>query len=83
MFPNWKERFPTPPDFIGMQRVYSREVDQASLRSNQALVRSIPADNKQSLKTQLKPLGWKGYQVRTIGIGLQMMFLQCMLLHDF
>jgi hypothetical protein len=63
VFPNWKERFPEPPDFIGMQRIYSREVDQPSLRSNQALVRSIPADNKQSLKTQLKPLGWKGYQV--------------------
>ena len=46
-----------------MKRVYSREVDSVSLRSNQALVRSIPLDNKQSLKTHLKPLGWKGYQV--------------------
>ena len=63
VFPNWKERFPTPPDLIGMQRIYSREVDQPSLRSNQALVRSIPPDNKQSLKTHLKPLGWRGYQV--------------------
>jgi hypothetical protein len=63
VFPNWKERFPTPPDLIGMQRVYSREVDQPSLRSNQALVRSVPVDNKQSLKTHLKPLGWKGFQV--------------------
>ncbi|KAL7549619.1 hypothetical protein ACHAWF_012886 [Thalassiosira exigua] len=64
VFPKWKERFPTPPDLIGMQRVYSREVDQPSLRSNQALVRSIPADNKQSLKTHLKPLGWTGYQYK-------------------
>ena len=63
VFPNWKERFPDPPDFIGMQRVYSKEVDQPSLRSNQALVRSIPPDNKQSVKSQLKPLGWKGYTV--------------------
>jgi hypothetical protein len=63
VFPNWKERFPTPPDLIGMRRVYEREVDQPSLRSNQALVRSIPSDNKQSLKTHLKPLGWKGFQV--------------------
>ena len=62
-FPKWKDQYPTPPDFIGMKRVYSREVDSASLRSNQALVRSIPVDNKQSLKTHLKPLGWKGYQV--------------------
>ncbi|KAL9186348.1 hypothetical protein ACHAXT_005586 [Thalassiosira profunda] len=66
VFPNWKERFPDPPDFIGMQRVYSREVDQPSLRSNQALVRSIPADSKQSLKTHLKPLGWKGFQYKEL-----------------
>lgn len=64
VFPKWKERFPDPPDFIGMKRVYSKEVDQASLRSNQALVRSIPNDNKQSLKTYLKPLGWKGFQLK-------------------
>ena len=63
VFPNWKERFPDPPDLIGMQRVYTKEVDQPSLKSNQALVRSIPVDNKQSLKTQLKPIGWKGYKV--------------------
>ena len=63
VFPKWKERFPTPPDFIGMQRVYSREVDQPSLRANQALVRSIPAENKQNIKAALTPLGWKGYKV--------------------
>lgn len=68
VFPKWKERFPDPPDFVGMKRVYSREVDQASLRANQALVRSVPVDNKQSLKVALKPLGWKGYQVRVADI---------------
>ena len=61
-FPNWKEKYPTPPDLIGMQRIYAPEIDKPSLRANQALVRSIPADNKQSLKEHLKPLGWKGYQ---------------------
>lgn len=66
VFPKWKERFPDPPDLIGMKRVYSREVDQPSLRSNQALVRSIPADNKQSLKVHMKPLGWTGFQVRVV-----------------
>ena len=69
-FPKWREQFPTPPDLIGMKRVYSREIDSASLRSNQALVRSIPVDNKQSLKTHLKPLGWKGYQVNMIRLGI-------------
>ena len=62
-FPNWKEKYPTPPDLIGMTRTYSREVDQISLRSNQALVRSVPVEHKQGLKGQLKPMGWKGYQV--------------------
>ena len=66
VFPKWKDRFPTPPDFIGMQRVYSREVDEPSLRSNQALVRSIPAENKQNIKAALTPLGWKGYKVSSV-----------------
>jgi len=61
-FPNWKEKYPTPPDLIGMQRIYSPDIDKPSLRSNQSLVRSIPADNKQSLKEHMKPLGWKGFQ---------------------
>jgi Domain of unknown function (DUF1823) len=65
-FPKWKEAYPDPPDLIGMQRVYSKQVDQVSLRSNQALVRSIPADYKQSLKGQLKPLGWSGYKVKDL-----------------
>lgn len=61
-FPNWKQKYPTPPDLVGMQRIYSPEIDKPSLRSNQALVRSIPVDNKQSLKTHLRPLGFTGFQ---------------------
>jgi hypothetical protein len=63
VFPKWKEKFPTPPDLVGMQRVYSKEIDRPSLKANQALVRSIPVDNKQSLKVHLKPYGFTGYQV--------------------
>ena len=63
VFPNWKERFPNPPDFIGMQRVFSKEVDEPSLRANQSLVRSIPTENKQNIKAALTPLGWSGYKV--------------------
>lgn len=62
VFPKWRERYPSPPDFIGMQRVYEREVDQVSLRSNQALVRSVPVEHKQSLKRHLRPLGFRGFQ---------------------
>lgn len=62
VFPNWKEKYPNPPDLIGMARIYSKEVDQPSLKANQSLVRSVPVDNKQSLKTHLKPLGFTGYK---------------------
>jgi len=66
VFPKWKERFPDPPDFIGMRRVYSKDVDEPSLRSNQALVRSIPAEFKQSLKPMLKPLGFMGFKLKEL-----------------
>lgn len=45
-----------------MQRVYEPEIDKPCRQANQALVRSIPVDNKQSLKEHMRPLGWKGYQ---------------------
>jgi len=61
-FPKWREKFVVPPDLIGMRRIYSKEVDQPSLKANQALVRSVPVDNKQSLKTHLKPYGFRGYK---------------------
>jgi Domain of unknown function (DUF1823) len=66
VFPNWKEKYPTPPDFIGMRRIYEKEIDQVSLRANQALVRSVPVESKQSLKTHLKPLGFRGYQYKEL-----------------
>eukprot|EP00559_Dactyliosolen_fragilissimus_P005117 CAMPEP_0184855634 /NCGR_PEP_ID=MMETSP0580-20130426/815_1 /TAXON_ID=1118495 /ORGANISM="Dactyliosolen fragilissimus" /LENGTH=197 /DNA_ID=CAMNT_0027350197 /DNA_START=333 /DNA_END=926 /DNA_ORIENTATION=+ len=62
VFPNWKEKFPIPPDLIGMQRIYSKEIDQPSLKANQQLVRSVPVDFKQSLKKHLRPLGFTGYK---------------------
>lgn len=62
VFPNWREKYPTPPDLIGMRRIYEKEVDQPSLRANQALVRSVPVEHKLSLKKHLRPMGWKGYQ---------------------
>jgi hypothetical protein len=68
VFPKWKDRFPDPPDFIGMKRVFSKEVDEPCLRNNQALVRSIPTDNKKSyLKEYMQPFGFTGYKVRKEG----------------
>lgn len=46
-----------------MQRRYSKDIDGQCLKNNQHLVRSVPADNKQSLKKELKPLGFTGYKV--------------------
>lgn len=63
VFPKWKGNYPTPPDMLGMARIYSREVDKVSLKANQSVVRSIPRDHKQSLKTILRPLGFTGYKI--------------------
>jgi hypothetical protein len=66
VFPKWRESYPHPPDLLGMRRVYSRDVDTPSLRSNQALVRSIPVEHKQSLKTHLNPLGFTGFKLKEL-----------------
>ena len=63
VFPKWRERYPTPPDVIGMQRIYTKEVDGELIKNNQRLTNSIPVDFKQSLKTFLKPLGFHGYKI--------------------
>lgn len=31
VFPNWRKKYPTPPDLIGVTRTYSREVDEPVL----------------------------------------------------
>ncbi len=46
--PNWKEEYPTPPDFID------------SRPATMKLTRSIPVPNKQLLKEYL---GFKGYKI--------------------
>lgn len=64
VFPKWKERYPTPPDLIGMQRVYTKEIDGELIKNNQRLSVSVPLANKQSLKTLLKePYGFSGYKM--------------------
>ena len=63
VFRKWRERYPRPPDFLGMKRIYEKEVDEESLRSVQALIRTIPVAHKQSLKQTLRPYGFKGFQL--------------------
>jgi hypothetical protein len=50
--PEWREIYPTPPDFI------------ASRPATVKLTRSIPTDRKQLLKEQL---GFKGYKIGEFG----------------
>ena len=63
VFPKWREKYPDPPDLIGMQRIYSKQVDEPSMRANQQLVRSIPVEHKQQLRTHLKPMGFMGFKI--------------------
>lgn len=63
VFPKWKERYPTPPDVIGIQRIYTKEVDGEIIKNNQRLTNSIPMEFKQSLKTILRPYGFNGYKL--------------------
>mmetsp|Transcript_1029 Transcript_1029/g.2842 ORF Transcript_1029/g.2842 Transcript_1029/m.2842 type:complete len:249 (-) Transcript_1029:63-809(-) len=66
VFPKWKGRFATPPDFIGEKRVYSPDIDKDVMEANRALVRTIPMAHKQSLKTHLKPEGFPGFKLKEL-----------------
>ena len=46
-FPKWRERFPAPPDLVGVTRQYSKDIDGPVLKANQALVRTVPMEHKQ------------------------------------
>ncbi|KAL3918269.1 MAG: hypothetical protein SGPRY_006081 [Prymnesium sp.] len=63
VFPNWRKKYPTPPDLIGVTRTYSREVDEPVLRAVQSLQRSVPTEHKDNLRQCLKPLGWAGFKM--------------------
>ena len=63
VFPKWRERYPTPPDLLGMTRQYSKAYDEPTLRAVQALQRSTATEYKTALKDNLRPLGWTGYKM--------------------
>jgi hypothetical protein len=44
-------------------QTYSKEVDGFTLKANQALVRSIPLEHKQSIKKYMTPLGFTGFKL--------------------
>lgn len=65
-FPKWRERFPEPPDFIGVTRVYAKEIDRPVMKANQALVRTVPMEHKQSIRTHLRPVGFRGFALEEL-----------------
>jgi len=59
VFAKWRERYPEPPDLIGVRRIYTKEVDGPSLKANQALVKTIPMDYKNGIRQHL--FGMNGF----------------------
>lgn len=51
VFPRWKERFPDPPDLIGIQRIYDPVVDKPVRDASVSLMRSIPPDFKGGVRS--------------------------------
>ena len=65
-FPNFRAKYPDPPDFVGWQRTYSKEVDGPVLKANQALCKTIPVYAKQSLKESLGKYGFRGFKLAVL-----------------
>ena len=63
VFPKWREKYPDPPDLVGVTRTYSKSVDEPVLRANQALVASIPMKYKAGIKEHLRKVGWTGFML--------------------
>ncbi|KAJ1491524.1 hypothetical protein T484DRAFT_1552379, partial [Baffinella frigidus] len=63
VFPKWRDKYPSPPDLIGVQRNYTYSIDRPVQKANQALVASIPMAHKQGVKIQLRPLGFTGFMM--------------------
>lgn len=63
VFPNWRQKFPQPPDLVGVTRKYEREIDEPVLRAVQSLQQSVAKEHKNNLRAFLKPLGWNGYKM--------------------
>lgn len=63
VFPKWREKYPNPPDLVGVLRNYTYELDRPVQKANQALVASIPMKYKQGIKTHLRPLGFTGFMM--------------------
>ncbi|CAM9995071.1 unnamed protein product [Scytosiphon promiscuus] len=66
VFPRWKERYPDPPDLLGVTRVYEPAIDRPVIRASQAMMRSIPPAYKRSIIEQLRPIGFTGLELEEL-----------------
>ncbi|EKX37720.1 hypothetical protein GUITHDRAFT_154910 [Guillardia theta CCMP2712] len=66
VFPKWREKYPSPPDLIGVTRNYTYEIDRPCQKANQQLVASIPMKYKQGVKEHLRPLGFTGFKLEEL-----------------
>lgn len=66
VFPKWALKYPTPPDVIGVTRVYSDPaVDRLVRDANMNLMRSVPRDFKGGVKS-LEKVGFKLYKLNEL-----------------
>ncbi|CAM9721206.1 unnamed protein product, partial [Hapterophycus canaliculatus] len=66
VFPRWKERYPDPPDVVGVTRIYEPAIDRPVIRASQAMMRSIPPAYKRSIIEQLRPMGFTGLELEEL-----------------
>lgn len=62
VFPRWKEKYPLPPDLIGVERIYDPQVDQPVRDASVSLIRSIPRDFKGGVRS-LVSYGFQPYKL--------------------
>ncbi|KAJ1426430.1 hypothetical protein B484DRAFT_307523, partial [Ochromonadaceae sp. CCMP2298] len=65
VFPKWRERYPTPPDLIGLSRVFDPTVDKPVRDASMAMMKSIPRDFKGGVRA-LEPLGFRGFKLKDL-----------------
>lgn len=66
VFQSFRTRFLEPPDVIGVTRDYSFEVDRVVRDASMHLMRSVPPDFKGGVRSSLRPLGFRGYQLKDL-----------------
>jgi hypothetical protein len=62
VFPKFRAQHPTPPDFIGVTRIYTQQMDEPTLQAVTKLHKSVPTNYINALKEAFRHLGWTGFK---------------------